>query len=114
MAASISQKSRNRQLTPLLTLQTFSAPPSPCSADVCVNRGILPHRNPADTTAAPPPPSPEELRQQEAVANQTVTGMGIMCVLLYLCKPAPIELGVVTQADRFTAPFAVDYAKKLI
>ncbi|GAB1733537.1 hypothetical protein NU195Hw_Modified_511t1 [Hortaea werneckii] len=44
----------------------------------------------------PPPPSPEELRQQEAAATQTVTGMGVMCVLLYL------------------SPFAVDYAKKLI
>lgn len=34
---------------------------------------------------APPPPSAEELKQQEAIASQTVYGALATCVLLYLC-----------------------------
>ncbi|KAL1584754.1 hypothetical protein WHR41_06940 [Cladosporium halotolerans] len=45
---------------------------------------------------APPPPSAEELRQQEALASQTVYGALATCVLLYL------------------SPFAVDYVSKLV
>ncbi|EMC96801.1 hypothetical protein BAUCODRAFT_148355 [Baudoinia panamericana UAMH 10762] len=44
----------------------------------------------------PPPPSPEEIKQQEAIATQTVYGAVGMCVLLYL------------------SPFAVQWASKLV
>lgn len=54
-------------------------------------------------------------------------GMGVMCVLLYLCKSRRQEIDRAvealvaakkrTQANRMSfdaAPFAVDYAKRLV
>ncbi len=81
---------------------------------------VLPNKDGLTLTStppAPPPPSAEELRQQEALATQTVSSALAMCVMLYLCTydPAIDSFGrCFGCADEGVAPFAVEYVKKLV